>query len=173
MPERDRTHARSANPRRHRLLALAGFSMVLAWRALRGRPLYMSAVRAGVAPSPAKRDRHRNPATAYEPSDWDIGPVALIYAGLLALLVICCFVLIAAYPTALPDADRSLRGAPPGPRLQTNSGADLEQFRAEEQKRLDTYYWIDKQKAVVHIPIREAMKNLVQSGIPGFPKAAQ
>jgi hypothetical protein len=130
----------------------------------------MSAVRAGVTASPVDGDRHNNPATAYEPSDWNVGPVALVYAGLLALLVICCFVLIAAYPTALPDADRSLRSAPPGPRLQTNPGAELQRFRAEEQKRLDTYYWVDKQKGIVHIPIDEAMKKLVQTGIADFPK---
>jgi hypothetical protein len=130
----------------------------------------MSALRVSATPTVVSRDRHRNPATAYEPSDWDVGPVALIYAGLLALLVICCFVLIAAYPTAFPDADRRLPSAPPGPRLQTNPGADLEQFRAEEQKRLETYYWIDKQKGIVHIPIEDAMKRIVKSGIPDFPK---
>ncbi len=133
----------------------------------------MSALRVSATPSPVDRDRHSNPATAYEPSDWDVGPVALVYAGLLALLVICCFVLIAAYPTSLPDVDRSLRSAPPGPRLQTNPGEDLQRFRAEEQKRLESYYWIDRQHGVVHIPIEQAMKKLVETGISGFPQAQQ
>ena len=113
-----------------------------------------------------------NPLTDYERSDWPLGPVALVYAGILALLVICCFVLIAAYPTSLPDVDRSLRIAPPGPRLQTNAAADLARFRADERKRLDTYYWVDRQNGTVHIPIGVAMKKLVETGIPGFPKAA-
>jgi hypothetical protein len=111
--------------------------------------------------------------TAYEPSDWSIGPVALVYAGLIVLLVISCTVLIAAYPRALPDVSRDLRTAPPGPRLQTNPGADLQRFRAEEQKRLDTYYWVDRQKGIVHIPIEQAMKKLAETGIPGFPQAQQ
>jgi hypothetical protein len=114
--------------------------------------------------------RHDNPAVAYEKSDWRLGTVAWVYAGTLALLVVCCFVLIAAYPTSLPDVDRSLRIEPPGPRLQTNAAADLERFRADEQRRLDSYTWIDREKGTVRIPIQEAMKKLVETGIPGFPK---
>jgi len=119
------------------------------------------------------RHEHATPVTDYERSDWPIGPVATVYAGIVALLVVCCFVLIAAYPTSLPDVDRSLRIEPPGPRLQTNAAGDLARFRADEQKRLDTYYWVDRQKGTVHIPIDEAMKKLVETGIPDFPRAGQ
>jgi hypothetical protein len=63
-----------------------------------------------------------------------------------------------------------VRIAPPGPRLQTSPERDMQQFRAEEDKRLNSYYWIDKQKGSVHIPIDEAMKKVVNTGIPGFPK---
>ena len=111
--------------------------------------------------------------TAYEASDWDLGPVALVYAGVLALLVISCTVLIAAYPRSLPDANRDLHIAPPAPRLQTNPAADLAKFRTEEAKRLNGYYWADRQKGIVHIPIEEGMKKLAATGIPGFPKDAK
>ncbi len=123
-------------------------------------------------PSLAGTDGHReeNPLTAFEPTDWSIAPVALIYVGMLALLVISCLVLIIAYPSSFPDVGRTLRIAPPGPRLQTNSESDLRRLRAEEEKRLTTYYWVDKQKGFVHIPIDQAMKKLAQSGAPGFPK---
>jgi hypothetical protein len=114
-----------------------------------------------------------NPQVAYEPSDWSLGPVAMVYAGILVLIVISCFVLIAAYPHALPDVSRDLRITPPGPRLQTNPAADSEGFRAAEQKRLDSYYWIDRDKGIVHIPIDEAMKKVVETGLPGFPKGPQ
>jgi len=63
-----------------------------------------------------------------------------------------------------------LRIAPPGPGLQTSPERDLQQFRGEEDKRLNTYYWIDKQKGTVHLPIDEAIKSVVQKGILGFPK---
>lgn len=117
-----------------------------------------------------KTVQEENPTTAFEPSDWSLRPVALIYLGIPVLLVISCFVLVAAYPTALPDVDRTLHITPPGPRLETDAEGDLQKFRADEKRRLNTYYWIDKQKGVVHIPIEQAMKKLAASGAPGFPK---
>jgi hypothetical protein len=114
-----------------------------------------------------------NPTTAFEPSDWSLRPVALIYLGIPVLLVISCFVLIAAYPTSLPDVDRTLHITPPGPRLETDAEGDLQKFRAGEERRLNAYYWIDKQKGVVHIPIEQAMKKLAATGATGFPKGQQ
>jgi hypothetical protein len=115
-------------------------------------------------------DQRENPTTAFESSDWPLRPVAFIYLGIPVLLVISCFVLIAAYPNALPDVGRTLRIAPPGPRLQTDAAGDLQKFRADEERRLNTYYWMDKQKGIVHIPIDQAMKKLAATGAPGFPK---
>lgn len=111
--------------------------------------------------------------TDFEPSDWPLAPIVLIYFGILVLLVISTLVLIAAYPDSLPDADRTLRIAPPGPNLTTDPQADLRKFRAAENKQLNSYSWIDRQKGVVRIPIEQAMKKLATTGIPGFPKAQQ
>ena len=112
-----------------------------------------------------------NPTTAFEPTDWSLRPVALLYVAIPVLLVVSCFVLIWAYPNALPDVDRTLHMAPPGPRLQTDAQGDLQRFRADQEGRLNTYYWIDKDKGIVHIPIEQAMKKLAATGAPGFPKA--
>jgi hypothetical protein len=115
-------------------------------------------------------DQRANRSSAFEPSDWSLRPVAFIYLGIPVLLVISCFVLLAAYPSALPDVGRTLRITPPGPRLQTDAEGDLQKFRADEERRLNTYYWMDKQKGIVHIPIDQAMKKLAASGAPGFAK---
>jgi hypothetical protein len=112
-----------------------------------------------------------NPGIAYEPGDWPLKPIIAIYLGVLVLLAISAFVLMLAYPHTLSDVSRELRINPPGPRLQTEEEGDLRQFRADEQKRLDTYYWVDKPKSVVHVPIEQAMKQLVTTGIPDPPKA--
>lgn len=150
-----------------RLLALGGVLVLLVWQFIVPRSF-----RAQPQPAVAGADEHRQlaPKTAFEPTDWSIAPVAWIYLGAAILLVVSALVLIAAYPTALPDVGRSLRIAPPGPRLQTSPERDLQQFRAEEDKRLNTYYWIDKEKGTLHIPIDEAMRAAVEKGIPGFPK---
>ncbi len=109
--------------------------------------------------------------TAFEPTDWNVAPIAAIYVGVLMLLVISSFAIFIAYPNALPDVTRSLFINPPGPRLQTDEAADLRRFRAAEDARLNGYYWVDKQKGVAHIPIGEAMQKVARSGIDGFPKA--
>jgi hypothetical protein len=38
---------------------------------------------------------------------------------------------------------------------------------------LNTYYWIDRDKGIVHIPIAEAMKRVATKGIDGFPQAGR
>jgi hypothetical protein len=127
----------------------------------------------GPAVAGADTYRSENPGVAFEPSDWALGPVALVYVGTLVLLIVSSLVLIVAYPTAVRDVGRSVRIAPPGPRLETNPQADLRRFRAQEDKRLNTYYWVNKSKGVVHIPIEQAMRDLAAAGIPGFPKRPQ
>jgi hypothetical protein len=153
-----------------RFLALGGFLALLAWRFL-ARP------GRGIAEQPIAADavgfQAENPGIAFEPSDWSPGPVALIYAGVLMLLAISCFALIVAYPNSMSDVDRTLRMAPPGPRLQTNPQDDMKRLREEEEKWLTTYRWIDKQKGIVHIPIAEAMKKLARTGAAGFAERRQ
>ena len=166
MPDR----VRSQRPRRRpRTVSLGGAVAALAWgyawRQMVRRSRHHEAIAA------AEQREGERPTTAYETSDWDVGPVGLIYLGTFALLVISCLVLIAAYPDSLHDVDRTVHIAPPGPRLQTNPGDDLKDFRAQEQTQLETFYWVDREKGQVHIPIEQAMKTLVQTGIPGFPKA--
>ena len=114
-----------------------------------------------------------NPDTAYERSDWPLGMIGLIIAGILILLVISPFVMIAAFPTTPADVSRALTVEPPQPRLQTDPSADLAQFQAKEEKRLDSYYWIDRSKGIVHIPIEQAMKGLANRGIDGYPRVKQ
>jgi hypothetical protein len=111
-----------------------------------------------------------NPDAAYEPSDWPIGTIGLVLLGVLAFLIIAPLVLMAAFPRAVSDVSRALTVKPPPPRLQLDPAEDLAGFRAEEEKRLNTYYWVDKEKGIVHIPIAEAMKEVAEKGIEGFPR---
>jgi hypothetical protein len=111
-----------------------------------------------------------NPDAAYEQSDWPLGTIGLIFVGIFMMLVISPLVMIAAFPDTTSDVSRALTFEPPQPRLQTDPSADFAQFNATEDKRLNAYYWIDKDKGVVHIPIERAMKDLTDEGIDGFPR---
>jgi hypothetical protein len=54
----------------------------------------------------------------------------------------------------------------PKPALQTDDVADLNKFRENEENILNSYGWVDKNSSVVHIPIDEAMKQVVKQGLP-------
>jgi len=80
---------------------------------------------------------------------------------------------------------------PPLPRLQpflankvppygSTPVVDMVDMRKNEDKVLDNYGWVDKQKGIVHIPIEQAKKQALQSGIykttteqPSNPATAQ
>lgn len=163
-------HTRRPPGALRRLLTFGGLLGVLVWRfLLRPRP--------GAAVQPAAAgiggSQSENPDVAFEASDWSLQPVALVYGGTLALLAISSFALMASYPGSLTDVDRTLRIAPPGPRLQTDPQEDVQRLQEHEERWLNTYRWIDKQKGVVHIPIEEAMKKLAKAGVAGFPERQQ
>jgi hypothetical protein len=110
-----------------------------------------------------------NPETAFEPSDWAIRPVALALLGILFVVVIAVAVLAIEFATATSDVYRPLTVRMAEPRLQTNPAADLTGLRAREDRDLTAYYWVDRDKGIVHIPIEEAMKQIVARGLDGFP----
>lgn len=150
--------------------AIAALLALAIWRFLIPRA---PEVQTKPAVAGAEGYQRENSGVASEPSDWALGPVALVYIGAIVLLVVSSLVLMIAYPSATRDVERAVRIAPPGPRLQTDAQGDLQSFRAEEDKRLNTYYWINKSQGLVHIPIAQAMRKLATTGIPGFPKEQQ
>ncbi|MBK7644479.1 MAG: hypothetical protein IPJ19_15785 [Planctomycetes bacterium] len=86
--------------------------------------------------------------------------------------------------SAVGNALTPLREVPPGPLLETAphmpvnfseapnvekpifKSTGLADVRAYEAQKLDTYYWIDEQSKVVHIPIQQAMQKLLEQGLP-------
>ncbi|HEY4470306.1 MAG TPA: hypothetical protein VGN21_03975 [Stellaceae bacterium] len=115
----------------------------------------------------------RNPETAYESSDWHVPAIAIVLAMLLLLVAVAVLALYFGFRTAVSDVQRSLTVAMPQPALQTDPQQDLAKLRAREEQLLNTYYWIDRDKGIVHIPIAEAMKRLVAKGVDGFPQASR
>jgi len=66
------------------------------------------------------------------------------------------------YPLAVGEGQR----VPPEPRLQTNPREDLRELREAEDRILTTYGWVDRNAGAVRIPIEQAMKVVVQRGLP-------
>ena len=115
----------------------------------------------------------RNTETAYENSDWHVPAIGIVLAMLLVLVAIAVLALYFGFRTAASDVQRSLSVAMPPPALQTDPQQDLAQLRAREEQLLNTYYWIDRDKGIVHIPIAEAMRRVAAKGIDGFPQAGR
>lgn len=56
--------------------------------------------------------------------------------------------------------------APPEPRIQASPRTDLQRYEAQQSWLLTHYFWINKSKGVVAIPIEHAMELIAQRGIP-------
>jgi hypothetical protein len=122
---------------------------------------------------------------AHEGSDVNVRAIAQFGVGLLVLgaaiyLVVWLFFGFLSersarasgqlpYPLAAGQQDR----VPPEPRLQTNPRADLRELRESEDKRLDSYGWVDRNAGIVHIPIDDAIKLTLQRGLPSRPATEQ
>ena len=95
---------------------------------------------------------------------------AVVLAGSLALMA-WVFDLLHVIP-----AGQGLRGAPiavtppypPGPRLQTSPGRDLQELRRAEDAQLQSYGWVDRALGIVRMPIDRAMERVVEQGLPSW-----
>ncbi|MCA1581093.1 MAG: hypothetical protein LC796_06795 [Acidobacteria bacterium] len=73
-----------------------------------------------------------------------------------------------------PSVARAMKRLPPAPRLEDRPLAPRTKLNAQENARLTTYGWVDRNAGTVHIPIDRAMELLSQRGLPekGGPPAA-
>lgn len=114
--------------------------------------------------------------------DSELNLRALIYftAGLVVLLVVTAFLMWGlsgllrdvasesdAPPSMIPEA--RMPYLPPEPRLQGDPIGDLRTLRAEEDRHLESYAWVDRGAGLARIPIERAMDLMaagVESGAP-------
>jgi hypothetical protein len=66
--------------------------------------------------------------------------------------------------------DNSDTQAFPEPRLETSERTQLRTFIEDQDSKLATYNWVDKDKGVVQIPIDRAMDLIIQRGLPVRPQ---
>jgi hypothetical protein len=61
---------------------------------------------------------------------------------------------------------------PPAPVLEAESGQTLSPYRSIEERKLNSYGWVDRSTGVIRIPIDRAMDLTAQRGLPSRPAAA-
>lgn len=112
----------------------------------------------------------------FERRDASLRALLWIGAGIVAAAIIIHFALYGLYRVFNKSAARAGRipatrkqaqpQTPDAPQLQVNPAADMKQFREQENQKLDSYGWIDKQKGAVRIPVEQAMKIIAERGLP-------
>jgi hypothetical protein len=117
-----------------------------------------------------------NPEVVHEESDVNVRAIFGFGAGLLAVGLVVQVLLwllmnyytkqAAQVPRDFPLSAEYQQQAPPEPRLQIHPQQDLRDLRAREDAMLHGYGWVDKNTGVARIPIEEAMKIVVQRGLP-------
>jgi hypothetical protein len=115
---------------------------------------------------------------AHEEKDVDVASMFLIALTLFlscALICLCIaalmrFLSIKRAAHEAPPRVAPLAGAFPQPRVQVQPGLDLGKLRANENARLDSYGWIDREAGVAHIPIDRAMQLVLERGLPDVGK---
>ncbi len=80
-------------------------------------------------------------------------------------------------PMATPQADtRTVTHEDtqtfPQPRLEENERTQLRQFIEDQDRKLATYDWLDKDRGTVRIPIDRAMELIAQRGLPVRPEGS-
>jgi hypothetical protein len=124
-----------------------------------------------------------NPDVRFEKEDVNETSTFWFGVGILVVMVVTAFAtkplydLLAERETATQppaayeaDADPTLL-EPPGPRLQVRPEIELAAFRAQEDAILSSYAWVDKEQGIVRIPVEEAMRLVVERGMPVFPSS--
>jgi hypothetical protein len=128
-------------------------------------------------PETEDADIIQNTDTAYEPRDVNpralfiVGIGILIFAVIINLGVRLTFDYLSAIdkqnglqPSTVVRLDSMTK--PPEPRLQIDPADDLKAMRAIEASELHSYAWVNRQEGIVRIPIEQAMKLLVEQGLP-------
>jgi hypothetical protein len=57
----------------------------------------------------------------------------------------------------------------PNPRLQEHPAVELARMRADEERRVNAYGWVDRKAGIAHIPVERAMDILAKTGLPKVP----
>ena len=122
------------------------------------------------------------PGSTYEHTDAHTWLIAKFMFWLLVTAVITHFGLGFMYQMMIEQGQRLEEGEirfplageerrlPPVPRLQQSPANEIVDYRRNELQLLDNYGWQNREMGTVHIPISEAMRLVVERGLPSRPQ---
>jgi hypothetical protein len=122
-----------------------------------------------------------NPTVAFEREDVSVGGVERVGLGMGIVIVIVLAVAAGAFhflthvqplgtPEIAPGVSANELRLPPAPRMQGIPGDTVpppeqqREFQAAAAAKLHSVGWVDSQAGVAHIPIEDAMDQLVKNG---------
>ena len=116
------------------------------------------------------------PGAGYEHTDAEVRPLVQFAIWLVISAILVHVVLAIGYlylkrsmetPQAaqpFPLAAEEAHRLPPAPQLQQIPSKEMYELRTQQETDLHSYGWIDKNAGMVHIPIEDAMKLMLQQG---------
>jgi hypothetical protein len=123
-------------------------------------------------------DESNRPQAGHETTDinvWAVGKFAIGLVIVCAVSLVLLFGLLRFFQSREETAVANTVEPTtvfPEPRLQSTPIPDLKAARAEEDKLLNGYAWVDTKKGVVRIPVSRAIEVLTERGLPAYTPAA-
>jgi hypothetical protein len=118
---------------------------------------------------------HQASYGTHEKKDADVislGMIAVLLFLIIAVCLLVCWGILHEFNRSRAVHERPrIRAAEevaqmPQPQLITRPGKEWSEVRLLEQTKLQTLGWVDRQAGVARVPISEAMKLLVERGLP-------
>jgi hypothetical protein len=101
-----------------------------------------------------------------------VRPVLFSAFAALLLVALAIGMLHAIYYWQVPVQSFPAPQAFPQPRVQTGQRQERQRLEAEQEKRLNTYRWVDQKNGLVEIPIARAMQILAGEGMKAYQPLA-
>jgi hypothetical protein len=107
----------------------------------------------------------------HETTDVNIWAIGKFGIGLVIITLLSVGLLVGVFQFFQSREDRVAKAIEPAkvfpsPRLLVDEPKTLTQYRADEDKVVNGYGWVDQSKGVVRIPVDQAMDLLVKRGLP-------
>lgn len=115
----------------------------------------------------------------FETSDINVGSIAWLGVGFAVTAIVGVGLLWLGFnflasvlaPAGPSSPLATIQQVAPGPQLQVSPPTDLQKLKASEDQLLSNYAWVNQQQGIVRIPIDQAMKLILQRGLPTRPDA--